>query len=256
MKIKIVSWNVNGIRAMQKKGLLDYLKTENPDIFCVQETKASPEQLDDSLTSPDGYHVLYHSCSRKKGYSGVATFSKVPPVTCSTGFGIDLHDIEGRVVQTDYEHFTLLNVYFPNGNMPGRLEYKLEFYKEFFEYCQKLRTNGKKLVICGDYNIAHKEIDLAKPKENKDVSGFLPVEREWLDKLVTLGYIDTFRMFNNEPNNYTWWSMKTRARDRNVGWRIDYHFVTEDLKDNVKAAEIRSDTIGSDHCPVTLELEF
>lgn len=256
MKIKIVSWNVNGIRAMQKKGLLDYLSEEDPDIFCVQETKASPEQLDETLTSPNGYHVLYHSCTRKKGYSGVATFSKIPIKSCSTGFGEELFDIEGRVAQTDYEHFTLFNVYFPNGNMEGRLDYKLKFYESFFNYCQKLRKEGRKLVICGDYNTAHKEIDLAKPKENKDVSGFLPIEREWIDKIVNDGYIDTFRMFNQDPHNYTWWSMKTRARERNVGWRIDYHFITEDLRDNVKNAEIRADIMGSDHCPVTLELEF
>jgi len=251
-----MSWNVNGIRAMQKKGLLDFLKKESPDIFCVQETKADPSQLDLSLTSPEGYEVVYHSCSRKKGYSGVATFSKIPTISCSTGFGVEIHDIEGRVARTDYEHFTLLNVYFPNGNMVGRLEYKLDFFRNFFDYCERLRVEGKKLVICGDYNIAHKEIDLAKPKENKDVSGFLPVEREWLDKIVSLGYVDTFRIFNNNPDQYTWWSMQTRARDRNIGWRIDYHFVTEDLKDNVKNAEIRADVIGSDHCPVTVELEF
>ena len=256
MKIKIVSWNVNGIRAMQKKGLLDYLAKEDPDIFCVQETKASPDQLDEALTAPNGYHVLYHSCSRKKGYSGVATFSKIPPVSCSTGFGLDIFDIEGRVVQTDYEHFTLLNVYFPNGGMEGRLQYKLEFYEAFFDYCENLRKEGKKLIICGDYNIAHKEIDLAKPKENKDVTGFMPVERAWMDKIVSLGYVDSFREFNSEPNNYTWWSMKTRGRERNVGWRIDYHFFTEDLRDNVKNAEIRADVMGSDHCPVTIELEF
>lgn len=256
MRIKIVSWNVNGIRAMQKKGLLDYLKQADPDIFCVQETKASPEQLDATLTSPDGYHVLYHSCTRKKGYSGVATFSKMQPVACSTGFQIENFDNEGRVAQTDFKEFTLLNVYFPNGNMEGRLQYKLEFYDAFFTYCRKLRQEGKKLIICGDYNIAHKEIDLARPKENKDVSGFLPVEREWLDRIVAEGYVDSFRHFNKEPENYTWWNMKTRARERNVGWRIDYHFVTEDLMPNVINATIEKDVMGSDHCPVTVELEF
>jgi exodeoxyribonuclease-3 len=256
MKIKIVSWNVNGIRAAQKKGLLDYLSAESPDIFCVQETKASPDQLDLKLTSPDGYHVQYHSCTRKKGYSGVATFSKIPPLTCSVGFEIEKFDIEGRVVQTDYPEFTLLNVYFPNGGMEGRLEYKLEFFDAFFNYCAGLRKQGKKLVICGDYNIAHKEIDLARPKENQDVSGFMPVERAWIDKIIADGYVDTFRIFNQEPEWYTSWSMKTFARERNRGWRIDYHFVTEDLLPNVVSASIQKDVMGSDHCPVVLELQF
>jgi exodeoxyribonuclease-3 len=256
MKIKIISWNVNGIRAAKKKGLLDYLEKEKPDIFCVQETKASPDQLDAELTSPKDFHVIYHSCSRKKGYSGVATFSKIPPVSCSTGFEIEKFDIEGRVAQTDYGDFILLNVYFPNGGMEGRLQYKLEFYDEFFKYCEKLRKQGKKLIICGDYNTAHKEIDLARPKDNEGTTGFMPVERAWIDKIIKDGYVDTFREFNKEPDWYTWWSMQTRARDRNIGWRIDYHFVTQDLMDKVVNAYIQKDVLGSDHCPVVLELEI
>ncbi|MBC7472837.1 MAG: exodeoxyribonuclease III [Candidatus Sericytochromatia bacterium] len=256
MKIKIVSWNVNGIRAVQKKGLFDYLKEEDPDIFCVQETKASPDQLDDALRIPENYHVLYHSCSRKKGYSGVATFSKIKPLSCSTGFGIENFDNEGRVAQTDFGDFVLLNVYFPNGNMEGRLQYKLEFFEHFFAHCSELRKNGKKLIICGDYNIAHKAIDLSRPKENIKVSGFLPVETAWLDKIVADGYVDSFREFNKEPGNYTWWNMKTFSRPKNIGWRIDYHFVTEDLMDKVTNAKIQKDIMGSDHCPVELELEI
>lgn len=257
MKLKLVSWNVNGIRAAQKKGLLDYLESEQPDIFCVQETKASPEQLDESLTSPKGYHVTYHSCSRKKGYSGVATFSKIKPISSSVGFGDEKFDIEGRVVQSDFEDFTLFNVYFPNGGMnDDRLQYKLEFYEAFFNYCEKLRSQGKKLIICGDYNTAHKEIDLARPKDNRMTSGFMDIERVWIDKIISLGYVDTFREFNKEGGNYTWWSMQMRARDRNVGWRIDYHFVTSDLMDKVVSSKHQPDVMGSDHCPVVLELEL
>jgi exodeoxyribonuclease-3 len=256
MRIKIISWNVNGIRAAKRKGLMDYLAAEKPDIFCVQETKASPEQLDEELTSPRDFHVLYHSCTRKKGYSGVATFSRIPPVSCSTGFAIDRFDEEGRVVQTDYGDFVLLNVYFPNGGMEGRLQYKLEFYEAFFAYCETLRKQGKKLVICGDYNTAHKEIDLARPKENTQTTGFMQVERDWIDKIIADGYVDTFREFNKEPGWYTWWSMQTFARKRNIGWRIDYHFVTEDLMDKVVNASIQMDVEGSDHCPVVLELEI
>lgn len=256
MKIKIVSWNVNGIRAAKRKGLMDYLASEKPDIFCVQETKASPEQLDEELTSPDGYHVLYHSCTRKKGYSGVATFSRIPPNACSVGFALEKFDVEGRVVQTDYDDFVLLNVYFPNGGMEGRLQYKLEFYEAFFAYCDTLRRQGKKLIVCGDFNTAHMEIDLARPKENEQNTGFMRVERDWIDKIIAEGYVDTFREFNKEPGWYTWWSMQTFARQRDIGWRIDYHFVTEDLMDKVVSSTIQKDIQGSDHCPVVLELEF
>lgn len=255
--MKLISWNVNGIRAAQKKGFLDYLKKEDPDVLCVQETKAEPSQLDASLTSPEGYHVIYHSCSRKKGYSGVATFSKVKPVKSSTGFGDEKFDIEGRVTETDLGHFILFNVYFPNGGMSEeRLKYKLEFYEAFFSYCQKLRDQSKKLVICGDYNTAHHDIDLARPQDNRNTSGFMDIERVWIDKLIKDGYVDTFREFNKEGGNYTWWSMQTKARERNVGWRIDYFFVTPDLMPHVKNMYHTTEQQGSDHCPVILELDF
>lgn len=255
--MKLISWNVNGIRAAQKKGFLDYLKKENPDVLCIQETKAEPSQLDESLTNPEGYHVIYHSCSRKKGYSGVATFSKVKPIKSSTGFGDEKFDIEGRVTETDYGHFILFNVYFPNGGMgEERLKYKLEFYEAFFNYCSKLREQGKKLVICGDYNTAHQDIDLARPQDNRNTSGFMDIERVWIDKLIKDGYVDTFREFNKEGGNYTWWSMQTKARERNVGWRIDYFFVTPDLMPNVKNMYHTPEQLGSDHCPVILELDF
>ena len=255
--IKIVSWNVNGIRAAQKKGLLNYLETEKPDIFCVQETKASPEQLDTALTSPEGYHVTYHSCTRKKGYSGVAIFSKIKPLSTSVGFGIEKFDIEGRVVQYDFEAFSLLNIYFPNGGMgEERVQYKLEFYEALFNYCEELRAKGKKLLICGDYNTAHHEIDLARPEDNHTTSGFMKIERDWIDKIIAKGYVDTFRHFNKEAGHYTWWSMQTRARERNVGWRIDYHFVTQDLLDKVVKSYHDTDRQGSDHCPIIIELDL
>lgn len=252
--MKIVSWNVNGIRAIQKKGLLDYVRTEQPDVLCLQETKAHPEQLDASLTAPEGYYVSYHSCAVKKGYSGVATFSRVAPERVGIHFGVEKFDCEGRVLCSDFGEFVLFNVYFPNGGMEHRLPYKLEFYDAFFEHCQTLRKQGRKLLVCGDYNTAHKEIDLARPKQNTMTSGFMPIEREKLDAIVELGYVDTFREFNTEPEYYTWWSNQQQSRQRNVGWRIDYHFVTKDLLPRVTASYHQPDIMGSDHCPVVVEL--
>jgi len=257
MKLKLVSWNVNGIRAIKRKGLFDYIEKEQPDILCMQETKIQNEQLEHDLLYPNGYYTLYHSSYPKKGYSGTAIFSKIKPNSTSVGFGLDKFDCEGRVTQANFEKFTLLNVYFPNGRRDKeRVQYKLDFYKDFFAYCENLRKEGHKLIICGDFNTAHKEIDLARPKENENVSGFLQIEREWLDKIITLGYIDSFRVFNKEGNHYTWWSMQTKARDRNIGWRIDYFFITEDLLNNLLNAYIQKDILGSDHCPVCLELDI
>lgn len=255
--IKIISWNVNGIRASIKKGLADYVINEQPDIFCVQETKAEREQVPTDVWPPPGYRDYYHSCSVRGGYSGVATFTKIEPIHVNRNIDIERFDQEGRVMQTDFEHFTLLNVYFPNGGARDeRLLYKLDFYDAFFEYCEGLRAQGKKLVICGDYNTAHHPIDLARPNENKKTSGFMDVERVKLDHIQELGYVDTFRLFNQEPEHYTWWDVKTRSRDRNIGWRIDYHWVTQDLIPNVVNAYHQPDQHGSDHCPVVLELSF
>lgn len=257
MTLKIVSWNVNGIRAIKKKGFFDYIEKEKPDILCVQETKASIEQLEEDLISPFNYYSsVYHSCSIKKGYSGVATFFKEKPIETFTGFGIEKFDNEGRVAVIEYKDFILFNVYFPNSGMPGRLEYKLEFYEKFFEFCNNLKKQGKNIIVCGDYNTAHKEIDLARPKENMNSAGFLPVEREWMDKIINFGYVDTFRYFNKKPGFYTWWSMQTRARERNIGWRIDYHFVSDSLINKVKLSYIQSEILGSDHCPIVLELDL
>jgi len=255
--IKIISWNVNGIRASIKKGLADYVINEQPDIFCVQETKAEREQVPTDVWPPPGYRDYYHSCSVRGGYSGVATFTKIEPIHVNRNIDIERFDQEGRVMQTDFEHFALLNVYFPNGGARDeRLLYKLDFYDAFFEYCEGLRAQGKKLIICGDYNTAHHPIDLARPNENKKTSGFMDVERVKLDHIQELGYVDTFRLFNQEPEHYTWWDVKTRSRDRNIGWRIDYHWVTQDLVSNVVNAYHQPDQHGSDHCPVVLELSF
>jgi len=255
--IKIISWNVNGIRASIKKGLADYVNNEQPDIFCVQETKAEREQVPTDVWPPPGYRDYYHSCSVRGGYSGVATFTKTEPIHVNRNIDIERFDQEGRVMQTDFEHFTLLNVYFPNGGARDeRLLYKLDFYDAFFEYCEGLRAQGKKLIICGDYNTAHHPIDLARPNENKKTSGFMDVERVKLNHMQELGYVDTFRLFNQEPEHYTWWDVKTRSRDRNIGWRIDYHWVTQDLVPNVVNAYHQPDQHGSDHCPVVLELSF
>ncbi|MDD4749053.1 MAG: exodeoxyribonuclease III [Methanosarcinaceae archaeon] len=253
---KILSWNVNGIRAVIKKGFLELLLDQKFDIICVQETKVSPEKLPKEIKNFPGYHKYFVSAERK-GYSGVALFSKEKPLNLEAGLKIEEFDREGRILRADYKNFTLLNVYFPNGKASQeRLSYKLNFYEAFFEYANRLKVKGKKLVICGDVNTAHREIDLARPKANEKISGFLPEERAWLDKFLAAGYIDTFRMFNKAGKNYTWWSMRSRARERNVGWRLDYFFVSKELQENVHSASILSEIWGSDHCPVELELFF
>lgn len=252
---KILCWNVNGLRAAHKKGLLAWLGKESPDILCLQEIKATPAQLAPELVHPPGYEGYYNPAERP-GYSGVATFTKKKPLAVKKGFGVKKFDSEGRVLETEFEKFTLFNIYFPNGKMgPERLRYKMDFYDEALKYFMKLRKKGKRLVICGDYNTAHKEIDLARPKENSKVSGFLPEERAWMDKLVSKGFIDTFRVFDPSPERYTWWDTFTRARERNVGWRIDYHFISEDLKKDLSQAFIMPEVMGSDHCPVGLVLK-
>lgn len=253
-KLKLVSWNVNGLRAVYKKGFLDWFGKENPDILCLQETKASEDQLAAGLRNPPGYKA-YFASAEKKGYSGVAVYTKKEPIKVEKGFGIKKFDSEGRVLVADYEKFILLNVYYPNGKASSeRLKYKLDFYDAFLKYAEGWRAKGKNLVICGDVNTAHKEIDLAHPKENETVSGFLPVEREWMDKFFGCGYVDTFREFNKEPEQYTWWHVITRARERNIGWRIDYFFVNEGFRHNVKSAFIQPEVMGSDHCPIGIEI--
>lgn len=252
--MEILSWNVNGIRAVQKKGFVEWVQKEQPDILCLQETKAHVEQLDDELINMPGYYSYFCSGERK-GYSGVATYTKEEPLSVAYGIGIDKFDCEGRILITEYPEFTLLNIYFPNGQKDDdRLNYKMEFYDAILDYCEEQKKKGKKLIISGDYNTAHKEIDLKNPKENEDRSGFLPIERAWLDKFISYGYIDTFRHYYPELEKYSWWSYRFKARENNVGWRIDYHFVSDNLIDEVKGADIVNDVLGSDHCPIALYL--
>jgi exodeoxyribonuclease-3 len=251
-EVKLLCWNVNGIRAVMKRGFLDWLAHEAPDVLCLQETKATPADLSEELLKPPGYHT-YWNYPEKKGYAGVATFSREEPLKVQNGFGVPEFDKEGRVIISEHPGFTLFNIYFPNGKQSAeRLKFKLDFYDAFLDYIEPLRKEGRKLIICGDINTAHQEIDLARPKENAKISGFLPVERAWLDKLAARGYIDTFRHFNKEPGQYTWWDIKSRARERNVGWRIDYFFVTENLRSQLVKAEIMPEVTGSDHCPIVL----
>ena len=251
---KMLSWNVNGIRAAKGKGFLDWFYKESPDILCLQETKAHTEQLDADLKEPAGYHA-YWNYPERKGYSGVAVFTKEKPLDVRYDFGDSGLDLEGRVIIAGYPGFTLFNIYFPNGKSgQERLNYKMAFYDVFLKYADSLKDAGKKLVICGDVNTAHNEIDLARPKENSGVSGFLPVERAWMDKFISHGYADTFRHFNKEPKQYTWWDMKSGARARNVGWRIDYFFVSGNLLSSVTQAFIMPGVMGSDHCPIGIVL--
>lgn len=254
-EIRLLSWNVNGIRAVRARGFLDWLKATSPDILCLQEIRATPEQLEPELRHPEGYHTCWNY-PEKKGYGGVATMSREDPRRTERKSGNEILDAEGRIILTEHPHFTLLNVYFPNGKKDStRLQYKMDFYREFLIYADKLRDRGGKLVICGDVNTAHREIDLARPKANEKISGFLPEERAWLDELVSHGYTDTFRHFHKESGQYTWWDMKSGARARNVGWRIDYFFISDNLLPALADAFILPEVTGSDHCPVGLVLK-
>lgn len=253
--MRIYSWNVNGLRAVAKKNFLEWIGEENPDILCIQETKLQENQLEDNIKNIDGYYS-YFSFAHKKGYSGVATYTKEEPISVKHGIGIERFDSEGRILITEFKDFILLNIYFPNGQRDEeRLQYKLDFYEALFNYCDELVEEGKKLVICGDYNTAHNEIDLKNPKANEKASGFLRIERDWLDKIIERGYTDTFRNMNPDKIKYSWWSYRFKARERNAGWRIDYHFVSNNLLDRVENTEILNEVYGSDHCPVMLELE-
>jgi exodeoxyribonuclease-3 len=252
--LKMVSWNVNGLRAVRGKGFLEWIGREDPDVVCLQETKADREQVPSDLREISGYYAYFVGAQRK-GYSGVALWTRQRPKKLETTLGIKRFDAEGRMIRADYPGFTLLNVYFPNGGASHeRLLFKLDFYDTFLHYLGGLKT--RKVVLCGDFNTAHREIDLARPKENSNRSGFLPQERAWLDRLLDRGFLDTFRLYSKEGGRYTWWDYQTRARERNVGWRIDYFFITTNLRRNLTAAFIQSDVLGSDHCPVGIHLKL
>lgn len=253
--MKIISYNVNGIRAAIKKGLLDWLKAANPDVLCIQETKAHKEQLDLELFEQAGYPYHYWFSAQKKGYSSVAILSKIKPNDVAYGTGIESMDLEGRNLRIDFADFSVMSLYLPSGTNDARLDFKLNYMAEFQEYVNQLKTEYPNLVICGDYNICHTEIDIHNPKQNKNTSGFLPVEREWLGKFIDSGFVDSFRHLNKDPHHYSWWSYRANARNNNKGWRIDYHMVTEPMKDRIQRAYMLPEAKHSDHCPVVLELK-
>ncbi|WP_338687345.1 exodeoxyribonuclease III [Haloferula helveola] len=252
--MKLISWNVNGIRACLGKGLGEFLQSSDADVLCLQETKARPEQVELPLEF-GGYHPFWNS-AEKPGYSGVAVFTRHKPIEVTAGMGVDEHDREGRVLTVEFDDFRLVNVYTPNAqNELRRLPYRMEWDETFRLYLAKLRKLGKPVIFCGDLNVAHNEIDLARPAANRFSAGFSDEERNGFTKLLDSGFVDTFRHFHPDtPEAYSWWSFRGGARARNVGWRIDYFGVSEDLKDGMKSASILPDITGSDHCPVTLEL--
>lgn len=255
--MNIVSWNVNGLRAVHRNGHWERFLALKPDIFCLQETKAQPEQLPVEVRETPGYAAYFTHPTVKKGYSGVALYTKIEPESVEYGLGIEEFDQEGRQITAHFKDFSLITCYFPNGGQgPERLAFKLDYYDAFLGYIEKLRKRQPNILFCGDVNTAHEEIDLARPKENQNNTGFLPEERAWLDEVVRLGYIDTFRERNPTlAGAYTYWDQKTHARDRNVGWRIDYFFASRELHARISGAAIHSDVYGSDHCPLSVTLK-
>ncbi len=255
MSMKIVSYNVNGIRAAINKGFIEWLQQADPDVICLQEIKANKEQLDLDLFSEAGYSYNYWYSAQKKGYSGVAILSKTEPDHVEYGTGIEYMDFEGRNLRADFNGVSIMSLYLPSGTNMDRLEHKLKYMADFQTYINDLKKDHPNLVILGDYNICHKAIDIHDPVRNKKVSGFLPVEREWIGNFIDSGFIDSFRHFNTEPDQYSWWSYRANARANNKGWRLDYGMVSQPLQDNLKRALILSEAKHSDHCPIVVELD-
>jgi exodeoxyribonuclease-3 len=253
--LKLLSYNVNGIRAALKKGFASWLEATQADVICIQETKALESQVDTTVFEALGYHHYWFS-AQKKGYSGVAIFSKQKPNNISYGSGIEHMDFEGRILRVDFDEVSIMSLYLPSGTNLARLDYKFQFMDEFQESVNQLKTEYPNLIICGDYNICHKAIDIHDPVRNKNVSGFLPEEREWLDNFMQSGFIDSFRYLNPEPHQYSWWSYRANARNNNKGWRIDYALVSTPLEKNISRSFILPEAKHSDHCPVGLELKF
>jgi exodeoxyribonuclease-3 len=252
--VRLVSWNVNGIRSAVRNGFWDWLEADAPDILCLQETRIDPGQLTERMHRPPSYHAHWHSAERK-GYSGVATFCREAPLAARHGFGQPSFDVEGRVLITKHPGFVLLNAYFPSGQRGHeRGAYKIEFYDALLDFCAGLQAQGQRLIVCGDFNTAHQPIDLARPKQNVKTSGFLPEEREALSRWLNQGFVDIFRHLHPNAEEYTWWTYRLDARARNIGWRIDYFLVTADLVSHVQEARILADVVGSDHCPIELRL--
>jgi len=259
--MKIISWNVNGIRAWYKKDpeikTFSWFLKQKPDFFCIQETKAHPEQLPDALHDIDGYFAYFDHAKTRKGYSGVAIYTQHEADKVEYGLGIEGLDQEGRFIALFYDKLVIINCYFPNGGMGGdKFTFKLNFFDAFLKYILKLRKKGYDVIFAGDVNVAHTPLDILRAKENEKTIGFLPVEREWVSKVVDSGFVDTWRHLHPKTEKYSWWDMKTRARDRNVGWRIDYIFVSENLASKIRRAEIHNEVFGSDHCPASLDIEI
>jgi exodeoxyribonuclease-3 len=258
-RFKLVSWNVNGLNAAMQKGFVDSMVRLDADIVGIQETKLQEAKLTAGMRDMQGYRSYWSFCTVKKGYSGTAVYTRLEPLGVRRGIGKPEFDDEGRIVEMDLGDFVFLNVYFPNGQMSDeRLDYKLRFYEAFFDYCDGLRRRGRPLVICGDYNTAHNEIDLKNPKANENTSGFLRIERDWLDRIAAAGYVDTFRHLHPDTVKYSWWTYRFKARERDAGWRIDYFFVSADIvaRGWLREAFIDNRIFGSDHCPVGLVLEI
>ncbi|MDR1859368.1 MAG: exodeoxyribonuclease III [Bacteroidales bacterium] len=254
--MKIISFNLNGIRSAAAKGMFTWLDEKQPDIFCVQETKAQPEQIDTITFGSLGYPYRIIHSAQKKGYSGVALFSRIKPDNYTVGTGIPEYDSEGRVIRADFGDLTVICVYVPSGTTGDvRQAVKMAFLEDFMAYLAALRKVRPNLVICGDYNICHKPIDINHPERHTGVSGFLPEEREWFDRLIAGGFVDSFREFNTAPNQYSWWSFRAGSREKNLGWRIDYHIVTESMRARLRSAAIFSDAFFSDHAPVFVEIQ-
>jgi exodeoxyribonuclease-3 len=255
--MKIISWNVNGIRASHKKGALSEAFKLGADIIGIQETKSTPDQLKEEITSPLGYMSYFDSSKERKGYSGVAVYTKIKPEEVLCGLGIEEYDTEGRCLTLIYKDFAFVTAYFPNGGRDEEhFKFKLRYYDLFLKHVQKLEKKYDKVIFCGDLNVAHCEIDIARPKENANQIGFLPIERAWVDRVIAAGFIDTFRTLHEDEVRYSWWDQKSGARARNVGWRIDYVFVSQSLKNSYTDATIMDDFLGSDHCPVSLDLHI
>lgn len=254
--MKIISYNVNGIRAAMRKGFIEWLQAADPDVICLQEIKANFDQVEIAEIENAGYPYHYWYSAQKKGYSGVAILSKIKPNHVEYGTGIEYMDFEGRNIRVDFDDVSVMSLYMPSGTNINRLEHKFTYMADFQEYIDNLKVEIPNLVVCGDYNICHQAIDIHDPIRNANVSGFLPVERKWLDGFMKSGFVDSFRHFNKEPHQYTWWSYRANARNNNKGWRIDYNLVAEPLRENLKRAVILKDALHSDHCPHLVELEF
>lgn len=252
--MKIVTYNVNGIRAAMSKGFVDWLRELNPDVVCLQEIKASPEQVGVFEFDELGYHHYWYP-AQKKGYSGVAIFSKIKPNKVTYGCGIPAYDDEGRILRADFNGFSVMSVYHPSGSSGDeRQAFKMKWLADYQNYINELKKTIPNLILSGDFNICHREIDIHNPKSNANTSGFLPEEREWMEQFINSGFVDSFRHFNKNPHQYSWWSYRAGARGKNLGWRIDYHLTSESLLNRLKSAEILPHVVHSDHCPVVLEL--